>query len=289
VISAPLYGLILGGGRSRRMGIDKATLQYHGRSQLEIAFELLAPFCEKTFVGIREDQSQQPVFAAHPQLFDKYPGEGPLAAVVSAQEQYPHAAWWVLACDLPFLDTETLAFLLKQRNSGRRATAFLSHHDGRIEPLCAIYEPSSSPTLHAQFTEGLRCARRGLESVEPVALTLPHRLALENANTPAERDAVLADLGKPLPPKTEPAKKKSTRVNVHLYAQLREKLGKVLEVDLLLPSSENEVLEQVASLFPDMKPLILRCRIAVDDSYLTSEAILDNVKVMDMIAPVSGG
>jgi molybdenum cofactor guanylyltransferase len=291
--AAPLYGLILGGGRSRRMGVDKAALQYHGRSQTAYAYDLLSPLCEKTFVGIREDQASQEVFAPFPKLFDKYPGEGPFAAVISAQEQYPHAAWWILACDLPFLDAETLTHLLTQRQVGKPATAFLSRHDGRIEPLCAIYEPESALPLKTRYAEGLRCARQGLESVNPVRLPLPNPLALENANTPSERAQFLANLGQGTPGPIADAPNRpsvnSRPVTLHLYAQLREKLGKSIALNLNLPATESEVLEQIASHYPTLQPLLRRCRIAVDDSYLASDAVLENLTEIDVIAPVSGG
>ena len=94
---APIYGLVLGGGRSRRMGVDKATLNYQGKPQLEIVFDMLAPFSKKHFVGIRPDQAELPGYRGFPALFDVFPGEGPLGAVVSAQKQFPDAAWLVVA------------------------------------------------------------------------------------------------------------------------------------------------------------------------------------------------
>ena len=53
---APLYGLVLAGGRSTRMQRDKAALAYHGRTQLEWAMDLITPFVERAFVSVRPDQ-----------------------------------------------------------------------------------------------------------------------------------------------------------------------------------------------------------------------------------------
>ncbi len=192
---APIYGLVLGGGRSRRMGVDKATLIYQGKPQLEIAYDLLAPFCEKRFVGIRPEQAQLPGFRAFPPLFDAFPGEGPLGAVVSAQKQFPEAAWLVVACDLPFLKAETIEKLLLARSVSAQAIAYSSAYDGLVEPMCALYEPASASQLGEAFAEGLRCARKGLQKLNPVTLTLPSPQDLDNANTPEDRVAALQALG----------------------------------------------------------------------------------------------
>ena len=62
-VRAPLYGLVLAGGRSSRMQRDKAALTYHGRTQLEWAMELVTPFVERAFVSVRPDQQSDPVRA----------------------------------------------------------------------------------------------------------------------------------------------------------------------------------------------------------------------------------
>jgi molybdenum cofactor guanylyltransferase len=292
---APIFGLVLGGGKSRRMGTDKAVLHYHGRPQFAVAFDLLADFCVERYVSLRAEQAAEPNFAGYPHLLDAYPGEGPLAAVVSAQLQKPGVAWLVLACDLPFLDKSTLADLLAQRDAKRHATAYLSQYDGRIEPLCAIYEPSSAPLLAQAFTTGLRCARKGLESVNPLSLTLPKVNALENANTPSDRDSFMSQLqsgshhGEQAQAAPNPPQAKPRPVRVTLYAQLRESLGREQVVSLSLPASEGEVLRQLGACFPAQANLIGRCRIAVQDAYLLEGEQVPQVSDLDLIAPVSGG
>jgi molybdenum cofactor guanylyltransferase len=292
---APLFGLVLGGGKSRRMGTDKAVLHYHGRPQFAVAFDLMAGFCIERFVSLRAEQAAETTFAGYPHLLDAYPGEGPLAAVVSAQMQKPGVAWLVLACDLPFLDQGTLADLVTQRDANRNATGYLSQNDGRIEPLCAIYEPSSAPLLAQAYTAGLRCARKGLESVSPLSLTLPKVNALENANTPSDRESFMSQLqsgshhDERVQAEPNPAQTESRPVRVTLYAQLRESLGRDQVVALRLPASEGEVLRQLGACFPAQASLIARCRIAVQDAYLLEGEKVPQVEDLDLIAPVSGG
>src|SRR6185437_12236795 len=102
--AAPLYGLVLAGGRSTRMQRDKAALEYGGRSQLERAVELITPLVERVFVSVRGDQTGDPLRARFAQIVDSGEAAGPIAGIIAAQSRHPEAAWLVLACDLPLLD-----------------------------------------------------------------------------------------------------------------------------------------------------------------------------------------
>src|SRR6185312_1358263 len=160
--AAPLYGLVLAGGRSTRMQRDKAALEYAGRSQLERAIELATPLVERLFVSVRRDQTGDPLRARFPQIVDSGEVEGPIAGIMAAQSCYPDAAWLVLACDLPLLDPATLRHLLRARRPERQATAYRSSRDGLPEPLCAIYEPSSREAIRAYIAAGRDCPRKFL-------------------------------------------------------------------------------------------------------------------------------
>ncbi|HEX2495054.1 MAG TPA: NTP transferase domain-containing protein, partial [Steroidobacter sp.] len=136
-MTAPLFGLILAGGASTRMQRDKASLEYHGKSQVAWAFELLQSLCTATFISVRPDQRNDAARAHFPQIIDRLSGVGPIAGISAALQEHPKAAWLVLACDLPFVSEATLQFLIEQRDPQRIATAYRSAHDGLPEPLCA--------------------------------------------------------------------------------------------------------------------------------------------------------
>jgi molybdopterin-guanine dinucleotide biosynthesis protein A len=185
-----LYGLVLAGGRSSRMREDKAALTIRRRPQLELAFELLAPFVSRTWVSVREDQRDDPLRAAFPQIVDGPGAEGPIAGLIAAQAAHPEATWLVVACDLPLLDATTLSRLLAGRDSGRLATAFRSAGDGLPEPLCAIYEPASREAILHFVASGISCPRKFLIRHDVALLAPASPLALANANTPEELAAV---------------------------------------------------------------------------------------------------
>jgi molybdopterin-guanine dinucleotide biosynthesis protein A len=181
-----LHGLVLAGGRSSRMREDKAALTYRRRPQLTLAFEMLAPFVSRTWVSVREDQRADPLRAAFPQIVDGPAAEGPIAGIIAAQAAHPEAAWLVVACDLPLLDSTTLSALLAGRDSNRLATAFRSAGDGLPEPLCAIYEPASREAILRFVASGISCPRRFLIRHDVALLPPAGPLALANANTPEE-------------------------------------------------------------------------------------------------------
>src|SRR5690349_4297820 len=96
MIAAPLFGLVLAGGKSERMGVDKAALEFHGKPQLVWAYELLSQVCDRTFVSVRPDQADDPVRARLPQIVDLQPGIGPIAGISAAFTRHPDSAWLVL-------------------------------------------------------------------------------------------------------------------------------------------------------------------------------------------------
>ena len=186
-----LYGLVLSGGRSRRMRTDKALIDYHGRSQLEWTHALVARVCDATWVSVREDQRDEPVRARFPQIVDLPEVEGPASGIRAAQRAHPEIAWLVVACDLPALDAQTLAHLVANRDTSADATAFVSSFDGLPEPLCAVWEPSSAVPLAAMLASGRSCPRKALLNMNTTLIDQLDEGSLDNANTPEDRARIL--------------------------------------------------------------------------------------------------
>lgn len=137
---AKLYGLVLSGGKSSRMGRDKGTISYHGLPQREYMYHLLDQFCECTFLSVRKDQKTE-VPAELVCIVDGDVFPGPFNGILSAHLEYPDVAWLVVACDMPLLDSEHISLLIQARDPGKDATAYAGKHSALPEPLCAIWEP----------------------------------------------------------------------------------------------------------------------------------------------------
>jgi molybdenum cofactor guanylyltransferase len=194
--SAPLFGLVLAGGASRRMGQDKAALALHGRPQLDWACDTLARHCERVFVSIRGDQQDDPVRRGRPAIVDVHDGAGPIAGIAAAQAAHPDVAWLVLACDLPFVNDAAIGHLTSHRD-GRLVVAYASSHDGLPEPLCAVYEPGSRAGVLSALESGRNCPRKFVIGTGVALLRQPDPTALDNVNTPAELQRARGHLGGP--------------------------------------------------------------------------------------------
>lgn len=179
-------GLVLAGGRSRRMGQDKARLTRNGTSLLEHAFRLVDEVTGDAYVSVRPDQVDDAERRRFPQVVDRFHDLGPVAGILSAQLAHPDADWLVVACDLPNLDRATLANLLTRAPAEAPFVAYRSRLDGLPEPLCALYRRGSAALVDAAVKQGVVCPRKILLRNDAVLLDLPQQDALANVNTPED-------------------------------------------------------------------------------------------------------
>lgn len=181
-----IYGLVLAGGRSRRMGRDKALLSRAGRTQLAYIVELVGKVASRVYVSARADQADEPERSRFEQIVDRYEGLGPVAGILSAMDEHPDVAWLVVACDLPNVDAATLEFLIARHSQHQPFTAFRSAHDDLPEPLCAIYCPGSDEIIRKFVDDGIVCPRKMLIRSDTCLLDQPNPAALDNVNTPED-------------------------------------------------------------------------------------------------------
>jgi molybdopterin-guanine dinucleotide biosynthesis protein A len=293
-LPAPIFGLVLAGGRSTRMQRDKAALTYRGRTQLEWAVSLLQPHAERVFVSVRPDQTDEPTRARFEQIVDSAQNLGPIAGIMAAQAKYPHAAWLVLACDLPFLDGGTLTNLIGARQPKCLATAYRSSHDGLPEPLCAIYEPGSREPLIAHVASGKICPRKFLINADVELIDEPNPQALDNVNTPEEYGSAIAVLGERSAAPASPGRAgpppapSDKQIKVQYYALLREQAGRSDESIITAAQTPRELYNELKSRYPfSLAPEMLR--VAVNAEFGEwSHPLVDGDSVV-FIPPVAGG
>lgn len=184
-----VYGLVLAGGESRRMGQDKAGLLRGGQSQLAYAVQLLDGLLERVFISTRPEQQNEEQRSQFEQITDRYENMGPVAGILSAMEAYPEVDWLVLACDLPNVDARTVSQLLDRRSMTQPFSAYASSYDGLPEPLCAFYSAGSADIIRTFVAEGVHCPRKILIRSDTLLLEQPDPHSLDNVNTPDELQA----------------------------------------------------------------------------------------------------
>lgn len=161
--AAPVHGLVLAGGRSRRLGRDKAALRLAGRSLLELAVDRLTGLVDTVCVSVACEPESGDPRAGHRWIVDREPGGGPMAGLLAARDADPTVAWLVLAVDMPAVRRETLAKLMTLRDPSRAATVLRTAQGP--EPLTGIYEPDPAQALEAAYERGERSLRRWLATV----------------------------------------------------------------------------------------------------------------------------
>jgi molybdopterin-guanine dinucleotide biosynthesis protein A len=181
-----LKALILSGGKSTRMGIDKSTIDYHGMPQHAYLKKTLDSLSIPTFISCRDEQKDE----FHDPITDKFLGLGPYGAILSAFHEDPNAAWLVVACDLPLIKTPEFEYLLTNRNSKKIATACFNPATNFPDPLFTIWEPKAHQTLLNYLSIGYSCPRKVLINSDIEIIHLPRPEVLANVNTPDEKNEI---------------------------------------------------------------------------------------------------
>ncbi|MFN8625598.1 MAG: molybdenum cofactor guanylyltransferase [Candidatus Binatia bacterium] len=184
-----MAAVILAGGKNSRMGgADKAFLTVDGQSVFQRTLDLLRRCFPQVVVASNRPEKYEP-FAVEVTR-DEFPGCGPLAGIHAALGLVRHPYAFVVACDMPFLRVEPIAFLV-ERIAGQ--DAIVPWWDGDIEPLHAIYASGLRAPMAAALHAGAVGIRDFLPTirVDYVPEAAMRRVAgaeesFRNVNTPEE-------------------------------------------------------------------------------------------------------
>jgi len=185
-------GLVLAGGKSKRMGKDKSQINYHGKSQEEYMMELLASVDVEAYLS----KANQGEYSELQVITDRFVDMGPFGAIASAMMTDPNAAWLVVACDMPFVTKEALTELLDQRDPSKMATAYRGADNPFPEPLLTIYEPRAYQRFLSFLSLGYACPRKVLINSEIKEVILKDMQVIANINTKEQLDEAQKKLGK---------------------------------------------------------------------------------------------
>jgi molybdopterin-guanine dinucleotide biosynthesis protein A len=187
----------MAGGKSSRLGRDKALLTVKGQTLLQRALATLASVTsEQLVVGPPDRRSHAGGAAVYP---DEYPNSGPLSGIYTALRAASHSLTVVVACDMPFLNGPLLGYLISLADG---YDVVLPRPDGRGEQLHAVYRRSCEDAIRRQLESGdykidRFFAKVRVRAVDEAELKHydPELRSFRNVNTPddwAEAQGLLA-------------------------------------------------------------------------------------------------
>lgn len=180
--NAPLHGLVLAGGQSRRMGVDKGLLLWQGKSLRQWAAERLAMVCHNVRLSLRHDQAAD---GPWPVLHDRYPDSGPMGALATAFDD-ASVDWLILPVDVPLLRPATLARLMLARREHQGAELILLRNPGRDRPenLVGIWTREAHSHVYAALRDGRLAIGELVDDMIVAEVPVQDSWELLNANDP---------------------------------------------------------------------------------------------------------
>ena len=140
---------IIAGGKSSRMGQDKAFVEFGGETLLEQMLRTARSVSSN--VGLVGDPEKYAQYA--PTTPDVFPGRGPLGGIHAALRSSRTELNLMLAVDMPFIRPEFLRYLSKKAGS-TTATITVPQVNNRMQPLCAVYRRAFAEVAEPALTSG---------------------------------------------------------------------------------------------------------------------------------------
>jgi molybdopterin-guanine dinucleotide biosynthesis protein A len=177
-------GFVLVGGKSSRMGRDKALLPFRGATLVEHVARAVAAAAagSVTLVGNPEAYCH----LIYPVIPDATIGAGPLAGIQAALAS-SDAEWnLIVACDMPAVSSGFLSDLMETAENSAADCLIPAGPSGLVEPLCAAYHRRCLPAITQALERGVRKVTDGLAGLNVRRWPVPESLWFQNLNTPRD-------------------------------------------------------------------------------------------------------
>ena len=146
---AEVSAFVLAGGRSSRMGTDKAFVEFQGRTLLDRALSLVTVITPRVYI-----LGNRAVFGAFGDVVeDQYPNHGPLGGIHAALRASASDLNLFLAMDMPFVQERFLKYLVSEAEKCD-AQATVPRAAGNWQPLCAVYRKAFADLAEPALQSG---------------------------------------------------------------------------------------------------------------------------------------
>jgi molybdopterin-guanine dinucleotide biosynthesis protein A len=140
--------IIFAGGKSSRMGQDKALLPFAGyRTLAQYQYERLQLLFDKVYLSAKKNKFDFPSLL----ITDRYEISSPLAGIVSIFETLEADEVFILSVDAPFVGKEVIEKLLEVNREN--VDAVIAKSPNGLQPLCGIYRRSLFPSTRQRLKE----------------------------------------------------------------------------------------------------------------------------------------
>jgi len=183
-----IYGLVLSGGESSRMGSDKGLITSENKTWSQIAFEKLSVHCSKVFVSINPLQYEKyKTYFPENIILDSVCIKGPLCGLLSFYEKFPHKDVIILACDMLKITDKTLHLLYENYLKNPEKDFIIFKNDNQLEPLCGIYTSKGLKNVYENYQNNSLqnfSIKRILDPINTLFLNHSNHSELKNYNYP---------------------------------------------------------------------------------------------------------
>mgnify|MGYP003541600774 CR=1 FL=1 len=153
-----MLGIILCGGQSSRMGSDKGLLKLEAKTWAQTAIDKMSALSIPIKISVNSQQYPDYKLVFPPTDLVKDDTtlslKGPLLGVLSSHLQFPQEDLFVLACDMPLMESSLLYTLFTHYQQEPSFNAYVFVNDGEAEPLCGIYKASGLCIIPDMLSSG---------------------------------------------------------------------------------------------------------------------------------------
>lgn len=171
-------GIILAGGKSSRMGKNKAFVEYSGRRLIDYSISVLEKFCSQIIISANTDEYNHLGFQI---VADYLKDCGPIAGLYSGLKASETDDNFVVACDMPHISSEIMEKLIGEKEHYQIVCPELT--DGKIEPLFAYYNKSVLKNIEEQIQKKEFSLHRLIRSCNTRYISIDDISVFKNINT----------------------------------------------------------------------------------------------------------
>lgn len=146
-----ITGIILAGGKSSRLGKDKALFDFNGKKLVLYAIETLKPLCGTLIISANQIPEKYETFGL-PVISDEIKGIGPMGGILTCLKHSNTQHNLIISCDTPFVGSELFKHLLNKVENFQVVVP--SHETFLIEPLNAYYNTNVISEMEKSIHNG---------------------------------------------------------------------------------------------------------------------------------------